>query len=564
MIKELVTTGLQETRPENIKEAVFLGPWCLMPEDQVADLSIEKNHWTIEKAQKAFVYISNLTDKVFESLSDKLNDYYSQKFSNRFWQIALGKHVQTILDILYDHYLSLKQVDSSGIKYYVYADLSEKLSFNRTENLVSNVNSHILHYFFYSEILKNVQFKNIQVREKNIKSVSSLDSDILIKKEKLIHKLLSFSRVKLGYIPGVRLKDRLIILFKSNCLFSLKTMTRNWGEISPKNTKALQANSNLGIKVDNEFESIVNSILLRLLPDKILKRIPRNLFSERVKLWIGNDPVSGDDHACKVARVVENGGRWISAQHGGCYGHNKIFREAKLEYDYSDGFISWGWKEHQHFSAENITVKPSPYISQIAKHKGGTRILLISNATPRYFFKLSNLIAGDRADYYKDQITFVNKLQNSIKEKIEYRPYRTDFGAGTTCSVSRILNKSIFNGNLMDGIQNSKLVILDHLSTSLLETLSIDTPTLVFYDTEHFPVLESVEEDFNALKKVGILYHCPIKAAEFLNKNYNSISDWWNKEHVQKARKEFVMKYALASKEWRNDWSLFIKDELKK
>ena len=48
------------------------------------------------------------------------------------------------------------------------------------------------------------------------------------------------------------------------------------------------------------------------------------------------------------------------------------------------------------------------------------------------------------------------------------------------------------------------------------------------------------EEYFDLLRNVGILFHCPVLAAETINIINNDVNDWWNNPDRQLAVNVFV------------------------
>ena len=63
---------------------------------------------------------------------------------------------------------------------------------------------------------------------------------------------------------------------------------------------------------------------------------------------------------------------------------------------------------------------------------------------------------------------------------------------------------------------------------------------------------QTLTEKFNnnsiPLKKVNIFHDNYSCAAEFINKNWENIDNWWNKEETQKARIIFCNKFAKKNK----------------
>ena len=47
-------------------------------------------------------------------------------------------------------------------------------------------------------------------------------------------------------------------------------------------------------------------------------------------------------------------------------------------------------------------------------------------------------------------------------------------------------------------------------------------------------------------------------AAKKVNNISENVNDWWFSEKVQKARKNFCMKFAFTANDWATDWSFFL------
>jgi putative transferase (TIGR04331 family) len=62
------------------------------------------------------------------------------------------------------------------------------------------------------------------------------------------------------------------------------------------------------------------------------------------------------------------------------------------------------------------------------------------------------------------------------------------------------------------------------------------------------------EPYYKDLKKAGILFSNPIKAAKRVNDIFNDAQGWWNQEEIQIARKNWTWQFARTSKNWRREW----------
>jgi len=81
-------------------------------------------------------------------------------------------------------------------------------------------------------------------------------------------------------------------------------------------------------------------------------------------------------------------------------------------------------------------------------------------------------------------------------------------------------------------------------STGYLESLFLNLPTILIFSKSFCVTRNTAKEDFNELKKVNILFDNPINAANFINKNYNNLEEWWFDPELQKIREKFCKKYA--------------------
>ena len=97
--------------------------------------------------------------------------------------------------------------------------------------------------------------------------------------------------------------------------------------------------------------------------------------------------------------------------------------------------------------------------------------------------------------------------------------------------------------NIMVNLKNSKLCIVSSNSTTFLQTLRINIPTIVFWDETIVETRKSGVHHLNSLLNQGILYKDPESAAIFCNNNKN-IYKWWNDLNRKKTINEFLKIFA--------------------
>lgn len=86
----------------------------------------------------------------------------------------------------------------------------------------------------------------------------------------------------------------------------------------------------------------------------------------------------------------------------------------------------------------------------------------------------------------------------------------------------------------------SNLVIVDYLSTSYLEAMIMNIPTIFFWNPEAYYLSNDYSDFFDSLISVGICQTDPIKAANFVESVKDDPGKWWFSEEVQKGRNEFL------------------------
>ena len=113
---------------------------------------------------------------------------------------------------------------------------------------------------------------------------------------------------------------------------------------------------------------------------------------------------------------------------------------------------------------------------------------------------------------------------------------------------------------MVQQLRRSRLCIHDYFGTTWLETLSMNFPTVVFWDLNRIHTLASVQPYLDDLRRLKILHDTPESAAEFVNEIYEDPLLWWMSSELQQAKDKFCHLFARTSKNWLKEW----KEELLK
>jgi len=93
-------------------------------------------------------------------------------------------------------------------------------------------------------------------------------------------------------------------------------------------------------------------------------------------------------------------------------------------------------------------------------------------------------------------------------------------------------------------ISKSRLVVHSYDSTGLLETLTLNIPTLCFWPSEFDHLLDEFIPDYEILKKGKIFFPNPKEISQHINEIWSDIDSWWLNKQTQDARKAFCKKFS--------------------
>ena len=109
-------------------------------------------------------------------------------------------------------------------------------------------------------------------------------------------------------------------------------------------------------------------------------------------------------------------------------------------------------------------------------------------------------------------------------------------------------------------LENCRLYVCDHLSTTFAEALALNKPSLLFWNPLTTQLRPEAQAHFDSLRECGILFDTPQTAALVVGSVYEDVAAWWNHPEKQKAVQSFCATFTRTSPEAITLWS----DELLK
>lgn len=561
----LATTALEETWPDDDQSVLFLGEWCRLYSRKhhwiKMDAKVVPYHWDDRvKLYRDYDYLCNLYENLLTKISSELNKIHGVNHTLRYWRILIGPWLINFIPIVFDRWSCLEKALSlyniKGTKIFE----SEHL-----DNIPKNMHHFTIlqeddgwnDYLFFS-ILKSLDFDKIIIK----KGVNKIKIDKAKKgwsKSSVLKtglNVLSFFASKNDYFmisPYLRWKDNIKLQLK---LFQLPASyySGNYGDIDVIPSKAFRKWQIESSKNDTIFEKIVKELIPLQIPlaylegyNELHNKTKQLKWPKKPKLiWTSNSYYLDDVFKLWAAERVEEKIPLVIGQHGGHYGQGLFSFTENHELKICDHYLSWGWE-----SADNKVIPVGMFKKnklRKRKRKSKNRSLFVISGAPRYSGTLLSIpLAGQVNRYMVDQLKFYEYLSSHVSENIIIRLYPHDYGMSQFNRWKDAFpNSNIDNGKLSFGklLGSVDLLIAGWNSTTYLESLSSNIPTVIFWNPEYFELREDAVILFEGLKKVGIYHDNAVAAANHVTKIWDDIDGWWNKSDVIAAKEKFLDKYA--------------------
>jgi len=303
------------------------------------------------------------------------------------------------------------------------------------------------------------------------------------------------------------------------------------------------------------FSSLVYTLISKHIPTAYLEgyrdmvALTANLpWPKRPKsIFTCNSYSSDDVFKVWAAEKSERGTPMVVGQHGGNYGMALWGFTEDHQIAIADRFLTWGWSK-----PEQDKVTPvgnfKGFSKKIVADKVG-KALLVGMTMPQTSYHMYSVpvAAGQWQDYFADQCRFVETLPLALRDQVIVRLYSQDYGH---CQKQR-WQARFSDIQLDNGVQSmallmskARLYISTYNATTYLESMSLNFPTIMFWNPKHWELRDSAVPYFEQLKFVGIFHETPESAAKQMAAVWDDVAAWWESVAVQLVRREFCERYA--------------------
>ena len=564
----LITTADQRFWKTDEK-ILFLGDWCkVFGYEKVwssLDYEVLPYHWNDRsKLYEDYKYLNELYEGVLQELADELNYLHNVRFSVRYWRLVVGPWLYYFVQILYDRYLSVRAAIESGKVTSTWLP-SVSDSDLVPHNFICFSNWFVgdeYNLFLYSKLIKKIgglsyESKNLPLKLENSEIEDPSSKSTLLKFASKVSRVIPDYFNKIVFITSyIKPKD----LFRLQLsLGQMPYFFMDEQKLKPQGIKESMRDQ-INIRIGrNQFEFLLGDLISRQIPKVYVEgylntvKTGRRVYPKKPKIIFTSNALFGNE-SFKVwaGDKIEQGVKLVGTQHGGGYGMMLWCSNEMHETKVADRYFSWGWKRRGNQNIVPLASARLRWGKNKIKFNSVGKILWTGFSIPRYSYWLcSSPIGPQYLDHINDQKEFLKSVFPEVRMLLLQRMYPSERGwnefhmwkyLDPSLNVYRGGSKSSF-----DQLNESRLSVCTYNGMGVLETLSANFPTIIFWNPKHWELSKSAKIVFDELLKVGIFHENPQSAATKVNQIYQNVQSWWMSEEIQNARKSFCNHFANTS-----------------
>jgi putative transferase (TIGR04331 family) len=572
MTTAIVPTHLSRPNDFDNGQHVLLGSWCIadrfdLRESDITSIMVAHPWRDPQRLNDDYTKIRSLYETALKQFTDNLNALHQTDLPERSWELSIGPWLRILINCAYERHmlmeLAVRDHDASSI---LSAGNEHSSTFATTKEFVKNVQDAGWNEGFAAEIAR-IAFPHLKKISKQT-PVSGQQPATSTKASATPRKSAGLSnlfrnldewtlryRSTLLHRTGMPWSEEIKSQLKSGMLphFYLPELDR------PSSEKHPSMRSRLKIKLGR---SPIEQILEEILPDSlplifvedfaavlnlIGKRYPQN----PKRIATGVSYYADDYFKIFTAIATTHGAKYGVIQHGGGFGTPELNDEEELQIKTADYILTWGWTQDFDHGHAKTLAKPSIWLSasnDVEHDTKGRIILPVSEWTLQTFRIFSAPLSFRQLDYIEHVARFQKALDPEATELLRIRLQPNTRGwHSRERFASYGLERAILNtkGRFISDLSSSRLAVVNTNSTTLLEALCLNFPTIAYIDPEISPLRDNVKSAFDDLKTARILHDTPEQAAAFVNKVFDNPAEWWWSDATQKVRNSFSERFAM-------------------
>ncbi len=520
--------------------------------------------------------VKYLEQKILPEICKILNENFQTNHKNRFWKIIVGTWLRSTLQLLLNRINTLKQClqleEISGTTVYnsnysalaiphlragfTYFFDNPKWNNILIGRILTLINNNKIPINFIDDNNEVYSYKVLETNDTNKKHVNkkNIKNYIYQGYKKIAEKLV---RNKDAFLINTYINSKQLAKLEIN----LGQLPQFWKKIEvninakPNQSLRKRLTKKLLKKSEDDLENVLRNLLFELLPvchlegfEELKKIVNKQPWPKKPK-FIFTSNNFGTDEIFKLYTAIktENGSKYYVGQHGNNYFTGRYFFP-RVEEQTADKFLTWGWESKLSKYIPMYIFKTSGVKS---KYNNKGKLLLVER--PQFIRRMPWDTHDEFTDYFEDQKNFVRELSQDPKKNLLIRLSASN----ANINLNEISRWHDFDKTLIidDGktrleklIADSRLVIHSYDTTGFLENLSLNIPTMVFWQNGFDHLRDSVKSDYQILVDAGLVYFSSKSISKKVNEVWDNVDQWWSQKKVQDAKVFFSNKYAKSSK----------------
>ncbi|MGE4504012.1 MAG: LIC12162 family protein [Desulfovibrionaceae bacterium] len=583
-MRSLVIGPLCELLPgSGDQEHVLLGPWCLCrnghsPLDYRGHSCLPSPWGTLTALKEANRYVLDVTSRLVESVARLANDLHGVNHSTRFWQLVLNGWPQEWLNLLLDIHTRLESTCSIGPLHarilpptpIAFANYSHYARLFTNHHVWAVVISDLLRHsraFDWISIKETLPMEpGLLEREMKTDSTPQVSPTLRPWLRRLHRHLAARTRCFFGHVYGIFPQHEVYLMTMADPMALFRRPVHN-SRMRPE--ISLPEGATLDFEPKNSFEELIPALFPLHVPRKLYQYEEHAFRQKRIAL--GYHHYRAFDNEYYYAHMCEQGGKWISVQHGCSYGMDR-FPEPNYEYGLlADEFITWGWGSPE--DTPPCHPLPSPHLTYrrtAAPGDGSGILFMTTKLDSTYTHRL------DRREYLIEHLPealgkrklFLQELGDSLRREVVFRPYAStspqyDELTPLKDAFPDLKIVSSAEEGFIQALDRSRLIVCDAPGTGLLMAMAMGVPCMAYIDPDRYAFTEAFRRTFDKLLAVEIVHTDPLSAARCIRRNHTAIGEWWNEPERQRILDECCIQWARSDRTWYKQWRNFLWHRLK-
>jgi putative transferase (TIGR04331 family) len=572
----LITTS-DETTWKFDRPVIFLGEWCRVYDrkhiwQHMDAIVAEPYGLSSEQKDSDDAEAREYEENLLIVLRDALNKYHGTQHGSRFWRIVLGHWLRRYVDVIFNRVRTLEQCLQnyrlSGTA-LINVDCYHLAAMD-SEEAIRTFNDDRWNNALYIRILNLLNKSNLPIEYVSGNETKYRVAEITVSHVSLKRKLLRWGYRQIGKLAGLLAKENDAFIINSylpkkdlvKLQLAMLQVPQFWVSPKLKFTKKpdeglrQKLSADVATKPDNTLYDILQTLIFELIPTCYLENFPElqeNIGKVRWPkcpkfIFTSNSFDTDEVFKLWAASKIESGYPYIAGQHGNNYGTHRYFGKLTPEETSSTKFLTWGWSDGlpQHTPAFMLKLS----VHEMATCNTSGDLLLIELGEP---YRITTWdCTFEFGEYFAEQKAFVENLKSASRKQLKIRLPAPNMNSrwryeSRWREFDQEINLDNGDTKLSELIKQSRLVVHSYDSTGILETLSQNIPTLIFWQSNLDHLRDCAKPYYQKLIDAGIIHLTPQSAAAKVNEVWDDVAGWWSQSRIQDARSQFCNRYAKIS-----------------